>query len=64
MSEQRPVYVKQVLAKAYVKTDAQRPIVVRSKLYGVPGEKGDPGITVSATPPPDPQEGDLWLDIS
>jgi len=34
---------------------------------GLPGEKGetgDPGITVSATPPPDPEENDLWVDIS
>ncbi len=34
---------------------------------GMPGEKGDtgdPGIIVSATPPPDPEENDLWLDIS
>lgn len=27
------------------------------------GEKGDPGIYVSATPPPDPHENMLWLKI-
>lgn len=34
---------------------------------GLPGEKGntgDSGIIVSATPPIDPDEYDLWLDIS
>lgn len=34
---------------------------------GPPGRKGDtgnPGIYVGPTPPPDPQENDLWLDTS
>lgn len=31
---------------------------------GAKGDKGDPGIIVSATPPADPQENDLWVDIS
>ena len=30
---------------------------------GPQGPKGDPGITVSATPPPNPQINDLWLQI-
>lgn len=34
---------------------------------GLPGEKGNtgnPGIYVGDTPPPDPEENDLWLDTS
>lgn len=31
---------------------------------GPKGDTGNPGIIKSATEPPDPQENDLWLDIS
>ena len=30
---------------------------------GPKGDKGDPGITVSPTPPLNPQINDLWLQI-
>lgn len=44
------------------------PRVRTVELYGgLPGRKGDtgnPGIYVGDTPPPDPQENDLWLDTS
>lgn len=30
---------------------------------GEPGDTGNPGIIVSATPPASPQENDLWVVI-
>lgn len=30
---------------------------------GPTGPQGDPGITVSSTPPSNPQVNDLWLEI-
>ena len=33
-------------------------------IQGVKGDKGDAGVHVGATPPLDPQNGDIWIDIS
>lgn len=38
-------------------------VVERPGDQGGKGQKGDPGIVVSATEPADPQENDLWLEI-
>ena len=43
--------------------EPQTPDIIRIVAQGPQGPKGDPGITVSATPPPNPQINDLWLQI-
>lgn len=48
---------------------ALTPKVVEIQVPGLQGPQGPTGpqgtaFFVSATPPPDPMEGDLWLDIS
>jgi hypothetical protein len=44
------------------------PLEVDVQFIGIKGDKGDQGemgnIFVGATPPPDPEVNDLWVDIS
>jgi hypothetical protein len=43
--------------------EPQTPDIIRIVAQGPQGPKGDPGIIVSPTPPPNPQINDLWLQI-
>lgn len=49
-------------------TETTPEITVESPLVGIPGPQGKMGgnvpITVSITPPVDPDENDLWIEIS
>lgn len=59
------VRVVEVLVPSRVQTVE----VLVAGIQGPKGDKGDPGpvtyqITVSATPPPDPELNQIWIDIS